>query len=115
MASVFTLAEDVPSNVAYVSEAFWVEAGVGFTCQSLFSGTGSNAPNLYMYGSLDGEIWTNLYGLNVDDFTTIPALNQPSVNYWRLSHDGGGSSTRLLTVKMVQPNFKKVDVTSLPA
>ena len=53
MASVIVLAEDEVSDVAFTSDAAWVEAGSSLTTQLSYGGSGT-VPVITMEGSLDG-------------------------------------------------------------
>ena len=116
MASVATLANNEPCNVSYTSEEFWVEAGTSITVQVSYSGTGSSPTSRTLEGSLDGVIWNLLLDIGVGDGNGIRDYHGiHNVNYVRFKHNGNGSGSKFILVKMIQPNFQKVDVNSLPA
>lgn len=116
MAGILTLATSVQTSTSYVGDPYWIEAGTNFTVQQV----GSAATNRRIEGSLDGENWFLVAGLDeVLYFYTYLGADAASgfivdMNYIRYSHDSG-SAAGSITVMAIQPNFKKIDVNSLPA
>lgn len=122
MASVITLAEDAACDSNFVGDGCWIEAGVPFTVHVLGDGSSSHIPeSMKIYGSLDGTNWKYLFNVTVGPIAyTAQIFSYPhphNVNYIRYQHIANTESDPedVITVKMIQPNFKKVDVASLPA